>query len=109
MSKVYVVSQQTGFDMSSALDFGEAVTLFPSGTAIYLDADEFVRIARRKLSAMEPEDYLLLAGDPVAMGIAFAVAAEVTGGFVRVLKWDRRKGPTGGYRVVPVNLEAQPD
>lgn len=47
------------------------------------------------------EDFLLLAGDPIIIGIAFATAAARTEGIVNCLKWDKQER---AYYEVAVNL-----
>ena len=41
------------------------------------------------LQKFDDDDYLLLSGDPVIIGIALAYASIVNRGKVNVLKWDR--------------------
>jgi hypothetical protein len=43
---------------------------------------------RRLLSKFTDEDYLLLSGDPVAIAIAGALAADHNQGRMKTLKWD---------------------
>lgn len=106
---VYITQRQPTFDLTPAMEYGDIKTIMPTGSQIYFEADEFVHIARDKLKDVTPEDYLILTGDPIMMGICFAVMAEKTGGVVRCLKWDRRKGSNGGYVFVNVNFESQPN
>jgi hypothetical protein len=108
MRTVYIAQRQPTFDMNPAMMFGELKTVMPTGAQAYFAADEFVHIAREKLKNATPDDYLILTGDPVMMAICFSVMAEMTGGSVRCLKWDRRKGTNGGYVQVSVNMESQP-
>ncbi|MDG2339393.1 MAG: hypothetical protein P8N94_15635 [Gammaproteobacteria bacterium] len=46
-------------------------------------------------------DFLLLAGDPVVIGIAFAAAAARNRGIVNCLKWDKQER---SYYEVAVNM-----
>ena len=50
-----------------------------------------VRRMRRKLQNFGDKDFLLLAGDPVAIGMACAIVAFYNAGRYSVLKWDRRE------------------
>ncbi len=45
---------------------------------------------RQKLRNFSDDDYLLLVGDPVLIGICTAVASEFNRGRVSALRWDRR-------------------
>lgn len=108
MSIVYITQRQPTFDMNPAMKFGRLMTVMPTGSQAYFEANEFVHIARDKLKHATSDDYLILTGDPVLMSICFSVMAEKTGGLVRCLKWDRRKGANGSYVEVPVNMESQP-
>jgi len=45
---------------------------------------------QRKLSRFNDDDFLVLAGDPVCIGIACGLAALANNGRFRVLKWDRQ-------------------
>jgi hypothetical protein len=42
---------------------------------------------RRKLTGIQPTDYLLLVGDPVIGALAMALALHATKGRLRVLRW----------------------
>lgn len=44
---------------------------------------------KEKLKGFTDDDFLLLAGDPVLMGIATCVAAEINCGRINFLRWDR--------------------
>jgi hypothetical protein len=46
------------------------------------------------------EDYLLLIGDPSAIGIACAVAASKNNGRFKCLKWDKRE-----RRYIPLEVD----
>ena len=43
----------------------------------------------RKLAGFTRNDYLLLSGDPTACAMCAMVASRATGGFVRLLRFDR--------------------
>ncbi len=46
---------------------------------------------KRKLENFSDEDYLVLIGDPSAIGIVCAAAAAKNNGRFKLLKWDRRE------------------
>ena len=112
MSKVYI-SQMTraGMDFSSAGEYGDVVPVFPSSMNVYggfAATGEFVNMARQRMADMTDQDYLILVGDPVMVAIVVAEAAVKCEGRLKILKWDKRKAPTAGYREVCVDLDAMP-
>jgi len=46
---------------------------------------------RKRLRDFGDSDYLLPVGDPVAIALTAAVAADANGGVLRLLKWDKRQ------------------
>lgn len=99
MSKVFVI-QETMNDITSALDFGDIEVLLPPGAQIAFSPGPTIRRLRRKLNSFGNNDYLLLIGDPAAIGIACAVAAEVNNGRMRLLKWSKKE-----MRYFPVSID----
>jgi hypothetical protein len=89
LSKVYVLQEQAGKNIVTALDFGEIEVLLPSNTQIGFSAGQVTQVLYSKLSSYTENDYLLLMGDPVIIGIATTVAAHWSNGKVKMLKWDR--------------------
>ena len=91
-SRVFIVQDSGRFKFTKALRFGELVPLierdvFPD------DVEERVvtvrNIMKAKLSTFNPvKDFLLLAGDPIAIVIATMVLTCVTLN-IRCLKYDR--------------------
>ena len=96
---VYVVQEVTGRNILSAKDFGNLELLLPEGSQVVLSSQPTVNKLRRKLKDFCDDDYLLLMGDPVAMGIACAIASDVNRGRIQCLKWDRRE-----YKYYPVEV-----
>jgi hypothetical protein len=101
MSKVYVVQEVYGRDFMPAKKFGELVPLLQADTQIYLSATPAVRRLTRHLSKFTDEDYLLLVGDPVLIGIAVSIACAANRGKVKLLKWDKRNMD---YHAVSVDI-----
>jgi len=66
-----------------------------------LNAAAIVRRLYDKLQHYREQDFVLAAGDPVAIGIACSIASIVNMGRYTVLKWDRQEND---YFPVPVNL-----
>ncbi len=74
--------------------------LLPEGQ-IVLSAGPTVSRLRKGLKDFTNGDYLLLVGDPAAIGIATAVAADLNQGKVNLLKWDRQERK---YFPISVNI-----
>lgn len=91
MSKVYIVQEMPNHDIAAAMKFGEMSVLLPSNTQIAFSTVPTVRTLRRKLREYKDGDYLLLTGDPVAIGLACSIAAFYNAGRYTALKWDRRE------------------
>jgi|TARA_R110001592_G_scaffold137540_3_gene355525 hypothetical protein len=47
---------------------------------------------KKLLRGYTEEDYLLLIGDPAAIGVACSIAAQYNNGRYNILKWDRQEG-----------------
>ena len=90
MARVFVIQEVPGRNILSAEAYGRLEICLPY-QQIVLSADSSVRILKEKLSSFTNKDYLLLTGDPVAIGIATAIAARAAGGIVNFLKWDRQE------------------
>lgn len=91
MSNVFVVQEMPNHDLAPAMKFGEMKVLLPSYTQIAFSTAPTIRTLRHKLRGFTDADYLLLAGDPVAIGLACSVAAFFNNGRYVALKWDRRE------------------
>lgn len=89
MPTVFVVQEVPGRNLAPALQYGELKELLPVGDVV-LSPGPMVRKLQRKLKDFCDKDYLLLCGDPVAIGMATAVAASINQGRIALLKWDRR-------------------
>lgn len=91
MSNVYIVQEMSNHDISGAMKFGQMQVLLPSNTQIAFSTAPVVRRLKRKLREFTDSDYLLLTGDPVAIGLVCAIAAAYNSGRYTALKWDRRE------------------
>lgn len=114
MSKVYVVQDQLRknkdngrlerrFDLSPAGQFGELVYLLGSSASPF-NSGHIIDQLRTGLGQYSDEDYLLLIGNPVLIGWAVAIAADVNGGFVRCLQWSGKD-----QKYIAVNGTVFPD
>ena len=88
---VFVVQEMPNHDIAVAMRFGEMKVLLPSNTQIAFSTAPTVRLLKRKLLEFSDRDYLLLTGDPVAIGLACSIAAAYNSGRYNVLKLDRRE------------------
>lgn len=89
MPKVYVSAEDPRLDYSSARNFGsEIIGVFPPGQ-VHLHPQVALFRARGILKDMQRDDFLVLSGDPVKIGICYAVAVEFVGR-VRALRWNRQ-------------------
>lgn len=100
MSKVFVVQQPARYDrvaggfvpkydLTPATKFGELVYLLEPGNVRADRVTQAMVSIRRGLLAMTADDYILPAGDPVAIMMVAAAVASL-GSDVRLLKWDGR-------------------
>ena len=87
---VYVVQEVSGRNIVSARQYGDFEVLLPSNTNIMLSAAPSVRRMKKILQDYKDEDYLLLIGDPAAIGVACSIAALYNRGRYKILKWDRQ-------------------
>lgn len=88
---VYVTQEQPGKNITPAMKYGEIVVMLPPGLEVAHSAGQVAELLKVKLSKFNDEDYLLLIGDPVTIGIAVAVAGFWNNARVKMLKWDRQE------------------
>lgn len=91
MPKVFVVQQQEGKNILPAKKYGTLTLLLPSDLNLHLGVEETINDLKKKLAGFSSEDYILPIGDPVAIGLVFAVALQINSGFCKVCKWDRQE------------------
>lgn len=90
MPKVYVVQEQYDKNVVPAQRYGQLEFLLPQGAVVISTGPSIFRL-NQKLQHYTYEDYILPIGDPVAIGLAVAIAARVTDGKVKLLRWDRQE------------------
>jgi hypothetical protein len=100
MATVYVVQEMPNHNLAPAMKFGEMKILLPSYTQIAFSTAPTIRSLRTKLRNFTDADFLLLAGDPVAIGLACSIAAFFNNGRYTALKWDRRE-----HMYLPVKID----
>ena len=98
---VYVVQEFGGRDFMPAAKHGTLVAMLPSDMQVYLSATTAVRKLTRHLKDFSDDDFLLLSGDPVLIGLAVAIATANNRGRAKLLKWDKRAGQ---YHPVDVDI-----
>jgi len=76
-------------DLSPAAAYGELVVLIKRNN-IGIAAQPIVAQLKNLLRNYSDEDSILAVGDPVAIGLSIAVAANMNRGRVCILKWDRQ-------------------
>lgn len=97
---VFITQEVRGRDLSDALAFGDLDILIPAMDQVSLSAMPTLRRMERKLVRFTSNDYLMLSGDPVCIGIACALAASANNGRFKVLKWDRQE-----QRYYPIEID----
>lgn len=89
---VYITNEIRRRDVSEAFEFGPLQVVIPADMQVTANEDKRERVVMMIEDALETfsdNDYLLLSGDPVCIGICFTVAALNNKGKVKALKWDR--------------------
>ena len=98
MSKVFCVTEpitykngspEQLFDISPASEYGEIEILTKHNHSMLISVP-MVRGLREKLRDFSDDDYILPVGDPVTIGAVCAIAADMNGGYYKILKWDKR-------------------
>lgn len=86
---VYIVQEEAGKNMTSALEYGSCeVLLTQREEATMLNIPTIIEKLRTGLRDMKSSDFLLINGNPASVGLAFAIASEMTAGRFNILKWD---------------------
>lgn len=91
MSRVFVIQETMKHNLLPATAFGDLVFLLPPGAQVSFSPGPMVIRMERFLRTFNDSDFLLLIGDPAAMGIAGALAAKHNNGKFKLLKWDKRE------------------
>jgi len=100
VSTVYVVCETTTHNIAPALDYGRIEPILPPNAQIAFSVVPTLRRIQRKLEKFSDDDYLLLIGDPSAIGICCAVAAARNHGRFKCLKWDKLE-----RRYIPIEVD----
>ena len=86
---VYLVQQDSRKNFTGALEYGSVEPLLEEREELDMfNARKIIEKLTWGLRDMQQEDFLIPMGNPVSIGIAFAIAAKITGGCFNALKWD---------------------
>lgn len=89
---VYLVQHDSRKNFTGALEYGSIEALLGEHEELDMfNTRKIIDRLRLGLQQMTEDDYLIPMGNPVSIGIAFAIAAEVTGGCFNALKWDNQE------------------
>lgn len=86
MATVYIVQDPETRNIEPARRFGQIVVILNGKETPTQAAHKLVRA----LDAMTEEDFLLLIGNPLFIGLACHVALTALGGQMQALVWDRK-------------------
>jgi len=107
-STVYVIQEIPGtragapkINIMSAREYGEFNFLLPEFSQIIFSPGPLVFKLRKLLQNYQPEDYLLLTGDPAIIGVACSIVSDITSGKYNLLKWDKQERM---YYPIKINL-----
>ena len=105
---VYVLQEVPGTKVGSpkinimgAARYGELKILLPELSQIIFSPGPLIFKLRKLLKDFQPEDYLLLTGDPAIIGVACSIVSDITNGKYNLLKWDRQER---SYYPIKINL-----
>lgn len=89
MKTVYVVVVDDNKDMSDARRFGRLQAVFSRAYKPYI-IPKIIASARKALVDFQPDDYLLMVGDPVLGALCMSLIIEKHG-VINTLQWDRMR------------------
>jgi hypothetical protein len=87
---VYIVQNVPGKNLLPASAYGTLSFLLGEGQVTFSIGPTIFQLTKG-LAEFKDEDFLLLIGDPIAIGLATAIAARWNHGRVKLLKWDRQE------------------
>ena len=76
------------YDLTPAVRFGSLEILLPHGPML-LDTGVVMAELKEKLKHFTVDDFIMLIGDPSAIAATVLVASQISGGNIKVLKYDR--------------------
>ena len=84
-----------------ATDYGKVISLLPELSQIIFSPGPLIFKLRKLLKDFQPDDYLLLTGDPAIIGVACSIVSDITNGKYNLLKWDKQERK---YYPIEINL-----
>ena len=87
------------YNLEPAEEYGDLVFLL-SPTAAPFNPTPIIKELKENLTNFTDEDYLLLIGNPVLIGLAVAIAADTNEGNAKLLQWS---GKDKKYLSIQVN------
>ena len=91
MSRVFITQEMYGRNFLPARHYGKLVAVLPDNAQVVISASPVLRKIQSTLRDYSTEDYLLLSGDPIIMGLCMMVPSEKTNGLLKMLKWEKRE------------------
>lgn len=89
-AKVYVVQDDGRKNLMPAMQFGHLVAVAQQDLPLFSDATREVNRIRKELIPFDHEnDFLLVIGDPLLIGVCFALLLR-DHPYIKVLKWDKQ-------------------
>ena len=84
-----------------ATEYGTVKSLLPELSQIIFSPGPLIFKLRKLLKDFQPDDYLLLTGDPAIIGVACSIVSDITNGKYNLLKWDKQERK---YYPIAINL-----
>jgi hypothetical protein len=105
--KVFVPQSvdKKGINILPALEYGEIVVCW-DGEQLMSDPFGCIRKIRKSMRNAVPGDYILCIGDPSVIALCAVVLSEKTGGYYKILKWDKQ---TKQYYAITIQMGIEDD
>ena len=105
---VYVIQEVAGtqagnpkINIMGASSYGKLKFLLPEFSQMIFSPGPLVFKLRQGLKNFNPDDHLLLTGDPALIGVACSIVSDITNGKYNLLKWDKQERK---YYPIEINL-----
>ena len=105
---VYVIQEIAGtrdgkpkINILGAAEYGVFKFLLPELSQMIFSPGPLIYKLRKGLKDYDPEDFLLLTGDPALIGVACSIVSDITNGKYQLLKWDKQERK---YYSIKINL-----
>ena len=105
---VYVIQEIAGtkegkpkINILGAAEYGTFKFLLPELSQMIFSPGPLIFKLRKGLKDYNPQDFLLLTGDPAIIGVACSIVSDITSGKFNILKWDKQERK---YYPIHINL-----